>query len=155
MLDRLKTYLGVEGVRLELDVPVPPKRKLGIVAGTVSLSTLREQRVRTLSLRLTERYTRGRGERRRIDEYVLGQSEVTCDLAVVPGEAIDIPFTLHFAERRTPLEAQLQGLGPLATPLTKLAFLTHAAKSTYELSVTAAVSGVALEPACTIAITLA
>lgn len=152
MLDRLKTYLGVEGVRLEVKLADPVRRSDGIVSGVVTLSTLRSQCVDSLSLRLTERYARGRGDHKRIDEYLLGESEVDCSIPVAPGEFVDVPFSLSFAERRTPLERQVDRLGPLASPVARLARLSYAATSTYELTAAASISGVALQPVCSVAL---
>ncbi len=154
MLDRIKTYLGVEGVRLELEAPPAVSRREGVIAGRILLSTLRPQRVSSLALRLTERYSRGRGERKRIDEYVLGESEVPCGLDVVPGEEIVVPFVLRFAERRTAIERRLDRFGPLGSPLTKVALLSYAAESRYELTVMGTVAGVALQPVCSVSVTL-
>lgn len=150
MLTRLKNYLGVEGVSLALDIPEAIELSAGQVSGTLVITTLRPQLVHHLTLRFTERYTRGRGEHRRIDEYTLGRHELAQPIPIGPREELAIPFTLRFAARPNRLEASLPDVPLIRRALTSVANLTAGVASVYTLTALASVKGVALDPVCAV-----
>ena len=145
VIERVKDFLGIEGLRLTLRVHGEPELVDGVLAGEIALDSLREQRVERLSLLLTERYSRGRGESRLIDTYELGGLVREVDIAVGAGEQVVVPFDLHFAPRPSPAERFLAAK-PLAGALTRLARLTVGAASEYELRASAQVRGISLTP---------
>lgn len=148
MLDRLKNVLGVEGVSLGLDVPAEFASDGGRLAGALLISTIRPQTIRALTLRLTERYTRGRGEHRRIDDYLLGQLELERTIALVAGEQVRIPFVLPFAARPSLLEARAASVPVLGSIVRRAAHLANGVHSVYTVTALASVAGVALDPVC-------
>jgi len=145
MVGKVKDFFGIEGVRLELFVPEDFKLSTGKIKGTLKLSSLRSQTVTALSVELRERYTRGRGDNKLIDTYVLGYLRESRDLDVAANEEVFLPFELCFAERRTAID-DFSKRSPLLKPLGKLAKLTAAASSTYTLVGSALVKGVKLSP---------
>lgn len=150
MLDRLKNYLGVEGVSLALDVTDGLDFRAGQLPGVLRVSTLRPQTVRHLTLRLTERYTRGRGEHRRIDDYTLGELELSRPIPIDAREEVAIPFVLGFAERPNLLQEGLPAVPLLRRAVTSVAHLAHGVQSVYTLTAMASVQGVALDPVCAV-----
>lgn len=147
MIDRVRDFFGIEGLRLGLAVDGQPRLSDERIAGELTLDCLREQAVTALTLVLTERYTRGRGAERLIDTYELGRLTQATSLTVAGGEQVVLPFDLRFSPRRTPLDEALAGR-PLGTYAKRLAELTIAAGSAFELSATAEVAG-AVVPATT------
>ena len=150
MLTRLKNYLGVEGVSLALDVTAGLDFATGRLPGTLLVHTLRPQTVRHLTLQLTERYTRGRGEHKRIDDYTLGELELSRAIPVDAREEVAIPFVLRFAERPNRLQRSLPDVPLLRRALSSVAHRAAGVQSVYTLTALASVEGVALDPVCAI-----
>ena len=150
MLSRLKNYLGVEGVSLSLDVDGELDFAAGALSGTLVVQTLRPQTVRQLTLRLTERYARGRGEHKRIDDYLLGQLELSRSILLDAREEVAIPFVLGFAGRPNRLQESLPDVRLLRRAIASVAHLTAGVRSVYTLTAMASVEGVALDPVCAV-----
>jgi len=145
MVGKVKDFFGIEGVRLELFVPEDLKLSSGMLKGTLKMSSLRTQTITALSIELRERYTRGRGESKLIDNYVLGYLRESLVLKVAANEEVFLPFELCFAERQTAIDSFTRK-SLLLKPFSKLAKLTNAASSKYTLVGSALVKGVKLSP---------
>lgn len=145
----MKDLFGIEGVRVALRVHGEPRLEDGILAGELLLDTLRDRSLEALTVTLSERYTRGRGEARLIDTYELGTLTHATDIVLRANEQIAVPFDLRFRPRLTPLERRLSGR-PLGSLVGRLAKLSVGAASTYELHASAEVKGVTLAPSTTL-----
>ena len=73
MFGRVKQYLGIEGVKVELELPEKVRKAQEQVEGKVRFISLNKQDVTEVKIKLVERYSRGRGEEQKIDEYNLGE----------------------------------------------------------------------------------
>ena len=106
MLGKVKQWLGIEGVKLELILPPGFNPRQGSVSGTVRLTSKHPQRVAAVKIVLVEKYARGKQEQQLVDEYELGRLLLT-DLIDVPGEgvAVDVPFYLKFSEVTSAIDA--------------------------------------------------
>lgn len=145
MLSRVKDYLGIEGIRVEILLEDPIVRDSGRVRGRVKLTSHREQRIRALDVKLTERYRRGRGKEKLIDEYELGTLRLNIDAVVPAQKAVQVPFTLEFVTADSPIEAWAER-NPLARPFSFLAKKVQGVDSRYFLRCEADVPGTALNP---------
>ena len=154
MLDRVKDLLGIEGLRLGLVVHGAPRLADGILAGRLTLDSLRDLRVDCLTVALTERYTRGRGDGKLIDAYPLGELTHPTSLRIAAGEQVVVPFDLRFAPRPSPAERFLADR-PFGRALTRLGRFTVAARSEFLLVARAEVRSGGLAPTCTLALELA
>ncbi len=145
MIGKMKKWLGIEGVKLEIQVSDDVSASGGTVRGMLRLQSMNTQTVTQIKLLLIETYSRGRGESRITDEYLMG-SLVLDDIFDVPPETlVERPFILHFAE----LKSDVDSFGDknlLYNGLARLARLTRAVKSEYRLEAEARVRGVALNP---------
>ncbi|MBV6652786.1 MAG: sporulation protein, partial [Mameliella sp.] len=92
MIGRVKKWLGIEGVKLELLLPEELEGKSSVLEGRVRLESLNPQVVRSIRIILIERYSRGRGAEKLVDEYELGRVELPNALEVLPGEIRELPF---------------------------------------------------------------
>ena len=73
MFGKVKKILGIEGVKLELIIPDKVSRDVGIVTGIVKLTSLSDNNlIESIQLKMVEKYTRGRGESKLINEYTMG-----------------------------------------------------------------------------------
>ncbi len=144
MLGRVKKWLGIEGVKLELVVAeeniVP-----GRVEGMVRLMSLQPQTVMAIKIVLIEKYTRGRGEERLVDEYQLGSVVLTEITEVPPETIVERPFSLPYNRLLSEVD-EFGRRNPVFGGLAAAARWTRGVKSEYRLEAEAQVKGVALNP---------
>ena len=144
MLNRVKTLLGIEGVRLALAIDKPFALERGVIRGVLTYASLRPQRVEHTALWLEETYARGRGGDKLVSKLELGRLESDEPIALGAREEVSVPFELRFAERRTRIEQHAESAW--LKPLVYLAKKSAGAKSVYVLHARAEVAGVRLSP---------
>jgi hypothetical protein len=145
MIGKVKQWLGIEGVKLTLVIPESVDQKAGEVMGWVRFQTMHPQTVLLIRLRMIERYARGRGEQRLVDEYVLGQLEIEQAVSILPDEPVEIPFRLPFVRLKSNVD-RLSDMGLMASGLATIARWTRAVKSEYRIEAEAVVKNVGLNP---------
>ena len=146
MLGKVKEWLGIEGVKLELVVDDGFSVTQGTLTGVVRLQSMRAQTVNFIRLDLVEKYSRGRDEAALVDEYNLGSLTIT-DTIEVPaeGEPIEVPFELAFEPYNSAVD-EFGQRNVLFRGLAWVAKKTRNAVSEYRLEAKASVRGVALDP---------
>ncbi|MGB3547264.1 MAG: sporulation protein [Saprospiraceae bacterium] len=145
MLGKVKKWLGIEGVKLELDLPPTFDLEGGRIEGRVRLFSKNAQTVTAVRLVLIERYRRGRGEEQLVDEYELGRFTLTEQLEVPAEGEIERAFSLPFSRPVSEVDEFGQRnavFGGLAWAARKLRNVS----SEYRLEAEAQVRGVALNP---------
>lgn len=145
MLGKVKNWLGIEGVKLELVLPEGAQGANGRVEGVVRLMSMRPQTVTAIRIVLVERYSRGRGEERLVDEYQLGAITLTDIFEVPPGLPVERPFSLPYQR----LLSEVDEFGQrnlLFGGVARLARLTRNVQSDFRIEAEAMVQGVALNP---------
>lgn len=146
MLGKVKEWLGIEGVKLELVVPENFNVNQGTLSGIIRLRSMRAQTVNAIRLDLIEKYTRGRDEETLVDEYNLGTLTINEKFDVpAEGEPVDVPFEIEFAAYNSPVDDFAQK-NILFKGLAWVARKTRNAASEYRLEAEANVKGVALNP---------
>lgn len=145
MLKRVKTWLGIEGVKIELLLPEMVKKSSGIVEGSVRLSSMNAQTVTSLHFKVIEKYYRGRRKSKLTDEYVLTEKEIPVLIDVPADEPIVYAFELPFDTIQSKMD-ELEGKNFILRGLVKTAKAIKAVKSEYRIEVQADVLGTALDP---------
>lgn len=145
MIGKVKQWLGIEGVKLELVLPETVAANAGVIEGQLRFESLHPQQITEIKIALVEKYARGRGEKRLVDEYQLGAVTLRESIEVRPGEVIERPFRLPFTLVRSEID-EFGSRNILFGGLAKAARLAHNVKSTYRLEAEAKVKGVALNP---------
>lgn len=145
MIGKFKQLLGIEGVKLELQVPDEWPRSEKVIRGSVRLYTMHEQTVHYLHVRLVERYGRGRKKDRLVDEYELGTLHLEDQWVIPAGGSIEIPFALPYTLVKSDLD-EWGDQNPLFKGLTFLAKKWERVSSRYRLEAQAKVKGTALHP---------
>ena len=97
MFGKVKKWLGIEGVKLELVIPDEVTQKSGLIEGKLRFQSMNTQTVTAIRVRLIERYSRGRGKEKLIDEYELGSIQQAQNFEVPEHEPIEIDFSLPFS----------------------------------------------------------
>ncbi|MEZ4956317.1 MAG: sporulation protein [Saprospiraceae bacterium] len=145
MFKKVKKWLGIEGVKLELVLPELAFIEVGAVSGKIRFYSKNEQTVKLVKLVMIEKYSRGRGNERLVDEYVLGELKMDKTFDVPAENMIEIGFTLPFQKVNAPID-EFGDKNVLAGGLTKLAKAIRNVKSEYRIEAEAKVVGTALNP---------
>lgn len=145
MLRKFKDILGIEGVKVELICPEVIPNDINKIAGVLKLTTVREQTVNGIEIKLIEKYARGRKDKRLIDEYVLGEFSSSQKLTVLPGEEKLIDFSIEFTRAKSAMD-KLQDDNIFYKGIVSLAKLVKKVKSTHRLEGSARVKGTKLNP---------
>ena len=96
MFGKVKRWLGIEGVKLDLFVPEEVNVGEGSIDGKVRFSSMHAQTVTAIKVVMIERFVRGRGKDKLIDEFELGRIELTKKIEIPTDENIEIEFELPF-----------------------------------------------------------
>ncbi len=145
MLDKVKKWLGIEGVKLELILPETVQESNGAVTGQIRLFSMSPQRVSAIKVKMVERYSRGRKQDKLTDEYVLGIIEFRQELTIPKEEYLDIEFTLPFEMKKSEMDT-IGDNNPFIGGLVKLAKSFEGVQSTYFIQAEANVVGTGLNP---------
>ena len=147
MLGKVKTWLGIEGVKLDLVLPedVQTRKGEGMLEGVIQLRSMKPLTVTRLQVQLVERYSRGRRKEKLTDEYVLGLIELEHSIPIPAEEIVEIPFQLPFQL----VHSEIQTFGnknPIAGGLVSALNWVGGVESTFRVEAEAKVQGVALSP---------
>ncbi len=145
MIGRIKQWLGIEGVKVELLVPNEVSEKAGVVKGQLRFTSLHDQMVEQVKVVFIERYTRGRRKEKRIDEYELGSVVLNTPFAVPAGKSVEQSFQLPFKVVHSDME-NMGRRNIFARGLVSALKLVEGVKSEYRIEAEAKVKGVALNP---------
>lgn len=145
MLRKIKDYLGIEGVKIELQLEEQYKLSDRAVSGKVRFTSQTEKTVESLHLKLIEKYRRGRGDSALIDEYLLGSIDLDLDLKIEAGGSKSYDFTLAFELMKSEMD-QMEDANFFLKPFVKLAKSLKKVKSEYRLEASAKIQGTKLDP---------
>lgn len=145
MFGKVKKYLGIEGVKVELVIPETIARSEGRIIGELIFTSMHPQVVASATIVLVERYYRGRKKDRLTDEYELGRIEMDLDLEVTsegPSKtSFELPYNMLISEMDELEEKNIFYKG-----LVKGAKWLRRVKSEYRVEVEAKIKGTLLGP---------
>ena len=145
MFGKVKRWLGIEGVKLELVVPEEVSEKKKLISGKIQFFSMNTQTVSSIDVKLVERYSRGRKSDKLTDEYVLGSIHLDQEIEVPAEEIIEIDFTLPFKFEKSEMD-EIENRSFIMSGLVKTAKWFSNVKSEYRIEAEAKVRGVALHP---------
>ena len=145
MFGRVKKWLGIEGVKLTIEVPEEIDKSSGEVQGKLRFESMNQQTVSWFKVAMIEKYTRGKRKDKRIDEYEMGTIEKHQSFQVLPEQSIEVNFTLPFTVYQSEID-ELEDRNLFTRGFAKAAKFFRGAKSEYRLEAEAKVKGVALNP---------
>lgn len=145
MIGKVKKWLGIEGVKMELLFDEDSTTQKGIVSGLIRFTSMNSQAVTRIKVVLIERYSRGRGKEKLVDEYELGTLQLEEDIEVPAGESVEVEFNLKYKLVRSEMD-ELEKSNFFMSPLVKVAKRISAVKSEYRVEAEAKVKGTALNP---------
>ena len=145
MLGKLKNWLGIEGVKVKLTIPSEVNASDGKIEGSLTLESLSEQKVSKVTVRIIEKYQRGRKKERLTDQYQIGEISFEQDLIIKSEKPLKLDFVLPFQLRASDID-DFGNKNILTGGLAKLAKMAYAVNSNFRVEAEATVGGVALNP---------
>ena len=145
MLQKVKKWLGIEGVKLELILPEQIKESDGVVKGKIRFYSMNEQKVNYIKVIMIERFTRGRGKEKMTDEYRLGEINLEREITIPKEKNVEIDFTLPFQLTKSDMD-ELEDKNLIFSGLVKVAKKLRGVKSQFFVEAESKVVGTALNP---------
>ena len=145
MFGKVKQWLGIEGVKVELHVPEKIESGDDTVVGTIRFYSMHDQTVKSVRVRLIEKYKRGRRVNKLVDEYTLGEIELIQEIEVPAHEYVEVEFSLPFDRALSEMDA-IESKNFLFKGAIKTAKLIRGVKSEFRIEAEADVRGTALNP---------
>jgi hypothetical protein len=96
MIDSLKKVLGIEGLKMDVSIEGKIDKNAGKVVGVIKLTTLRDTQVSGITIKVMEKYKRGRGKNQLVNEYVMGIKQLKQHISVKKNEEKFVDFEVPF-----------------------------------------------------------
>ncbi len=145
MFGKVKRWLGIEGVKVELVLPEQVVASSGVIEGKLRFYSMHTQKVKSVRVTLTEKYTRGRWKNKLADLYKLAEIELTEEIIVPAEETLELDFELPF----TLVKSDMDHIGDknfiLQNVVNAAKFIKNV-KSEYTIEAEADIEGTALNP---------
>ena len=146
MFGTVKKILGIEGVKLELVIADEVSKDAGIITGFIKLTALSDANlIENITLKMVEKYSRGRGDSQLINEYPMGELTMNNKINIGKNDVIEIPFELEFIYVQSEMD-KLEPNNIFARGLVKFAKKLRNVKSEYTLRADAKIKGTTLSP---------
>ena len=145
MLGKLKKVLGIEGVKVELILSEPVDKKNQKISGELKFTTKTTGKVNKIIIKLIEKYSRGRGKNKLIDEYTVAVLEMNDSFEITPEEIVEIPFSMDYEIALSEMD-KMQKDNIFSKPFIGLAKWIKKVKSEYTVLIEADVQGTTLNP---------
>jgi hypothetical protein len=146
MFGSVKKILGIEGVKLELIIPLEISKESLNIVGTIKLTSLSDnQLIESIHLTMVEKYSRGRGENKLINEYTLGEMTLNNPIKISKEDIIEVPFEMSFISGKSEMD-RIADSNFFARGIVGLAKKLSAVSSVYTLRAEAHVKGTKLHP---------
>jgi hypothetical protein len=145
MFGKVKRWLGIEGVKVELILPEEVKGKAGLIEGRLRFESMHTQRVKSIKLTLTEKYIRGRFKNKLTDQYKIAEISQVESFEVPAHEPVEIDFELPFSLVKSDMD-ELADKNFVFRKIVGAAKMMKNVKSEYTLEAEAEVEGTALNP---------
>lgn len=144
MLKKVKKALGIEGVKIKILVPAQSPRSSQVIRGHVYITSLSDNVVEHIDLKIIERYSRGRKKDRLVNDYTLGTFTIDGPIVVEPNEEVQVAFTLPYVLAHSDMDRLGQNI--LTSGLVSLAKMLKKVSSTHRIVAEAKVKGTKLHP---------
>ena len=145
MIKKVKNWLGIEGVKLEVLPDAEQELADGMLRGTLRFTSLNAHTVSAVQLVLIEKYTRGRGTERLIDEYELGRTRIEQTIEIPENGSVEIGFRLPFNYHPSRIE-RYGKQNFIAAGIAGLLKRVEGVQSEFRIEAEAKVPGTALNP---------
>ena len=145
MFGKVKRWLGIEGVKVELLIPDAIPASEEVIEGKIRFQTMHTQKVTSIRLTLTEKYTRGRFKNKLTDQYKIAEIEQVEDIIIPADEPVEVDFALPFNVVKSDMD-EIADKNIVFRKLVGAAKKIKNVKSEYTLEAEAVIEGTALNP---------
>jgi hypothetical protein len=145
MFGKVKKWLGIEGVKVELSIPEEIFEQQEVINGSIQFYSMHTQTVNSVKVIITEKYYRGRRKKKMIDEYKIGEILMENQFEVPAEEMLEIDFELPFTVIKSEMD-KLQGSNFLFKGIIGAAKKLKGVRSVYTVTAEADVDGTKLNP---------
>lgn len=153
MFKKIKDILGIEGVKVELICPEEISHKADFVEGQLKLSSQSKKTVTGITIKLIEKYQRGRKEEALINEYLLSSLDIDVQLELAENKVEDLKFKLPISLLLSEMD-QFGSKNFVAGSLASIAKKLKNVQSYYRIEVIATVKESSLDAVAKQSITL-
>ncbi len=145
MLGKVKKWLGIEGVKIELQIPETFSSKDEKISGSILFTSMNDQSVNGYQLTLIEKYSRGRRKNKLVDEYKIGEITIEDTFEVSADEELIKSFDLPFKISHSDMD-KIEKKFFIFKPFVMTAKFIKGVKSEYRIEVEADVEGTKFDP---------
>lgn len=145
MLNKVKNWFGIEGVKMDILLPDDIRSVDGLFSGILVFNALTSQEVLNVNIKMVERYGRGRGSERLVNEYVLGELIIDKSIIIEANVETRLSFAFSFKYVTAPIDdfakknILFKGMVNVAKKMSKV-------NSEFRIEAEAKVKGTALNP---------
>ena len=144
MLKKIKNILGIEGVKIQLISPPEVSKNDKRIKGRVILTSQSKKHIKSLSIKLIEKYKRGRAEATLINEYVLSDLDLELNIDIDKSTPAKLDFDLPLNLLKSDMD-QIADKNFITNGLVKVAKKLKNVQSFYRLEATAHIDGTSLD----------
>jgi SpoOM protein len=146
MFGAVKKILGIEGVKIELIVPTEVNKIDRKITGIIKLTALSDNHtIQSIDLIFVEKYSRGHGVNKLINEYTLGELSLKHLVNISKNDIIELPFDLNFIIGKSEMD-RIEDSNFISKGIVMLAKKFSGVHSTYSIRAEAKVKGTTLSP---------
>lgn len=145
MLTKVKNWFGIEGVKMDILLPDDIRSVDGLFSGILVFNALTTQEVLNVKVKMVERYGRGRGSERLVNEYVLGELFIDKSIIIEANIETKLSFAFSFKYVTAPIDdfakknILFKGMANMSKKISKV-------NSEFRIEAEAKVKGTALNP---------
>ena len=146
MFSKLKKFMGVVGINVELEIPDELPLDATMLEGVVRVTAKQTQHITKVKVTMKQVHQEGSGADRTSKEYQIGEIMITDDpFDINEGEVKEFSFRLFFMRRKT-ADQRRSEQGGLMGAMGKLGKMMDNEKDTFWVNAMADVKGAALDP---------
>ena len=145
MFGKVKHWLGIEGVKLKLIIPDEIKESDKELKGKIQFQSMNNQTITLISVKMIEKFSRGKKTEKLVDEYLLGEILLENEIEVPSGEQIEIDFSLPYDVPKSEMD-EMEDKNMFMKRIIKTAKWFNSVNSEFRIVAEAKVKGVALHP---------
>lgn len=145
MIGKIKNYLGIESIKLDIVLPEEIHIDDETIIGKLIISSQRSQMIKSIEIKLVENYQRGRGKNKLINDYTAGKLTSNKSIKVEANKDITYEFKLPFKIQQSEMD-KIGDQNFISRSFVKIAKYMHNVKSEYRIEAKASVQGNAVYP---------
>lgn len=153
MFAKLKQFVGMVGITVELEIPSNLPLDATSLTGKVRVIAKQDQHITKVQVTMKQVHREGTGEKQTVNEFEIGEIIITNQpFDIKTGETKEYPFTLSFTRRKTS-DQRLAESGGVLGVLGKMGKMMDNERDNFWVTAMADVKGAALDPNATKEIT--